>query len=153
MATKPATKPVEQELLDLEKQYWQAIKDKDVDTAMHLTDDQCIVTGAQGVARIDRETLAGMIKATPYTLNDFKVSDDAHVRLLCDDVAIVAYKVREELTVEGKSVTLEAADASAWVRRNDRWVCALHSESISGDPFGRNGRRKSRRSSAHVRRT
>lgn len=153
MATQPATKPVEQDLLDLEKQYWQAVKDKDVDAAMHLTDDQCIVTGAQGVARIDRETLASMLKATPYTLNDFEVSDDAHVRLLRDDVAIVAYKVREELTVDGKSLTLEAADASAWVRRDGRWVCALHTESISGDPFGRNGRRKSRRSSRHVRRS
>src|SRR5574342_760481 len=144
MATQPATKPVEQDLLDLEKQYWQAVKDKDVDAAMHLTEDQCIVTGGQGVARIDRETLASMLKATPYTLNDFEVSDDAHVRLLRDDAAIVAYKVREELTVDGKSLTLEAADASAWVRRDGRWVCALHTESISGDPFGRNGRRKSR---------
>jgi hypothetical protein len=153
MATKPAMKSVEEELLDLEKQYWQAIKDKDVEAAMHLTDDQCIVTGPQGVARIDRETLAGMIKATPYELKDFQVSDDAQVLLLRDDAAILAYKVREELTVDGKSVTLEAADASAWVRRNGRWVCALHTESISGDPFGRNGRRKYRRSSGHSRRT
>jgi len=31
----------------------------------------------------------------------------------CDDVAILAYKVHEELTVDGKPVKLDAADASA----------------------------------------
>jgi hypothetical protein len=39
--------------------------------------------------------------------------------------------------VDGKAVTLDAADASTWVRRDGRWRCALHTESIQGDPFGR----------------
>ena len=34
----------------------------------------------------------------------------------------------------------DAADASTWVRRNGRWVCALHTESLKGDPFGRDRR-------------
>jgi hypothetical protein len=29
---------------------------------------------------------------------------------------------------------------STWVRRNGGWVCALHTESILGDPFGRDKR-------------
>jgi hypothetical protein len=131
-----AIQAVEQELLDLEKQYWQAIKDKDVDAALRLSDDFCIVVGAQGVNRIDRQTLARMAKTAPYTLHDFKIAD-AQVQLVRDDVAVLAYKVREELTVDGKPMTLDAADASTWVRRNGRWVCALHTESLSGDPFGR----------------
>ena len=53
------------------------------------------------------------------------------VRLLGDDVAIVAYTVREELTVDGKPLTLEAADSSTWVRRDGRWVCALHTEALA----------------------
>ena len=130
-------KAVEQELIALEKEYWQAIKDKNVDAAMRLTDDPCIVTGAQGVGRIDRQGLAGMMKTASYTLHDFKISDDAQVRMLGDDVAVLAYNVHEELTVEGKPVTLDAADASTWVRRNDHWVCALHTESLKGDPYGR----------------
>ncbi len=57
--------------------------------------------------------------------------------MLRDDVAIVAYKVRESLTVAGKSMMLEAAAASTWIRNDGRWVCVLHTESIAGDPFGR----------------
>jgi hypothetical protein len=135
-----ASRVIEQELIALEKQYWQAVKDKDADTAMRLSDDPCIITGAQGIERLDRPALGGMMNAASYTLNDFTISDDAQVHLLGDDVAVLAYSVHEELTVDGKPVSLDAADASTWVRRNGRWVCALHTESLKGDPFGRDRR-------------
>ena len=127
------------ELLDLEKQYWQAMKEKDVDTAMRLTDEECIITGAQGVARVSRQGLSDMLKNAPYTLDAFELKDE-QVSELKDDVAILAYKVHEELTVEGKPVKLDAADTSTWVRRDGRWRCALHTEAIAGDPFGRDRR-------------
>jgi uncharacterized protein (TIGR02246 family) len=128
---------IEKELLELERRYWQALKDRDVDVALSLTDDPCIVAGAQGVASIGREQFESMMSSASYTLHDFELSDDAQVRLLGDDVAVLAYQVKERLTVEGEPITLEAADASTWVRRNGRWLCALHTESITGDPFGR----------------
>lgn len=127
------------ELLDLEKQYWQAMKEKDVDTAMRLTDEECIVTGAQGVARVSRQALSDMLKNAPYTLHSFELKDE-QVHELKDDVAILAYNVHEELTVDGKPVKLDAADTSTWIRRDGRWRCALHTEAITGDPFGRDRR-------------
>jgi hypothetical protein len=126
-----ATKALERELLDLENRYWRAMKEKDTDAALKLTDDPCIVTGAQGVARVDKQAFERLLTTASWTLHDFEIKDDAEVRLINDDVAILAYKVHE------KPVTIDAADASTWVRRGGRWVCALHTESISGDPFGR----------------
>jgi uncharacterized protein (TIGR02246 family) len=131
------TQTIEAELLALENRYWEALKDQDMDAAMRLTDEPCILTGAQGVGLTDRKTLAAMMKDANYTLDRFVLKEGAQVRLLRDDVAIVAYEVHEELTVDGKPVTLDAADASTWVRRNGRWLCALHTEAILGDPFGR----------------
>jgi ketosteroid isomerase-like protein len=131
--------PIEAKLIDYEKQYWQAIKDRDVPAAMRLTDDPCIVTGAQGVARITRTAFAGMLQAGGWTLHEFTLSD-VQVRLLGDDVAVLAYKVKELLTVDGKSLTVEAADSSTWVRREGEWMCALHTEALLGDPFGRDKR-------------
>jgi uncharacterized protein (TIGR02246 family) len=131
--------PIEAQLLDLEKQYWQAIKDRDVQAAMRLTDEPCIVTGAQGVARISQKQFANMLQAGGWTLHQFDLSD-VQVRVLSEDVAIVAYKVKEVLTVEGNPLTLNASDSSTWVRRDGNWVCALHTEALNGDPFGRDRR-------------
>jgi uncharacterized protein (TIGR02246 family) len=127
---------IEQELLELETQFWQAIKDRNAEAAARLSDDPCLLTGAQGVSRIDRQAMIGLTRAAPYTLHDFRISDP-QVRLLSDEVAVLVYNVHEDLTVEGSPVTVDAADASTWVRRDGRWVCALHTESLKGDPFGR----------------
>jgi uncharacterized protein (TIGR02246 family) len=130
----------EKELIALERQYWQALKNKDVAAALRLTDDPCIVAGASGISRLDKKALEGMMRNAAYDLREFKVDDDVQVRFLGDDVAIVAYKVHEKLTVDGKPVALDAADSSTWVRRDGRWLCAAHTEAIAGDPFGRDRR-------------
>jgi|SRR5436190_17636464 len=131
---------VERELLELERRYWQALQDRDDATALKLSDDPCIVAGAQGVATLDRQSMAGMLRQATWKLERFEIDPNVKVKLLRDDVAVVAYKVREELTVDGKPVKLEAADASTWVRRDGQWVCALHTEALAGDPFGRDRR-------------
>ena len=127
---------LETEILALEKRFWQSMIDKDSDTGARLTADPCLVTGAQGVGRIDRKTFAKMMDTGAWKLHRFEFSD-VKVESVTDDVAVIAYKVREELTVDGKELTLEAADASTWVRDGESWVCALHTESVLGDPYGR----------------
>jgi hypothetical protein len=52
-------------------------------------------------------------------------------------VAIIAYKVKEKVLLDGDTLPIDANDASVWVRRNGEWLCALHTESLAGDPYGR----------------
>src|SRR5215467_257029 len=118
------TKTMEKELLDLEKKYWQAIKEKRTEDAARLTEFPCLVGGAKGVARIERDRFMEMMKATRPTLNDFQLKN-TEVRLLNDDVGLVAYEVHETLTIDGKRFALDAADSSVWVRRGGKWLCAL----------------------------
>jgi hypothetical protein len=132
-------KTLEMQILNLETQFWKSMKDKDVETALQLTNDPCIVTGAQGVARIDKQTFAKLMTAATWSLHDFDIKD-VQVQRLSDDVVVIGYKVHEKLTVDGKPLALDAADASTWVRKNGHWVCALHTESLVGDPFGRDRR-------------
>lgn len=127
----------EKELLGLERAFWEALKRKDAKAATRLTDFPCIVTGPQGVASLDELTFANMVKSEQYSIEHVYFGDGAKVRLLGDDVAIVAYNVREELTVDGKPVTRQATDSSTWIRRNGQWRCALHTEAVAGDAFGR----------------
>jgi hypothetical protein len=136
-----ATKPDTGELLELEKKFWDAMKEKDAKGAKQMTDDGCIVVGATGVAAIDRATMGKMVEEAEWELRNYTLDEkNAQVRMIGDDVAIVAYKVNERVIVDGKPVVVEANDASVWVRRNGSWVNALHTESLVGDPFGRDRR-------------
>jgi hypothetical protein len=130
------TANLETELLELEKSFWCAMRDKDVDRAMELTNDQCVVTGAQGVSKVDRATMGKMLETGSWQLHDFDF-EDVKVEQLSDDVAVIAYKVREKLTVDGVPLEMTASDSSAWVRKDGKWLCALHTESVEGDPYGR----------------
>ena len=127
---------VEKEVLELENRFWEAIKERDIEAAIKLTDFPCLVAGASGVGRIDKETFTKMMTGAKYTLHDFEITD-SEVRLLDDDVALVAYNVHEDLTVEDRKISMDAADTSVWVRRGGQWRCALHTESLAGDPYGR----------------
>ncbi|MEO7216870.1 MAG: nuclear transport factor 2 family protein [Gemmatimonadaceae bacterium] len=123
-------------LLRLERKYWDAMVSKDVDTAVRLSDDPCIITGARGVSAITNEQYRKLTADGKWDLHSYDMSD-VQARMISEDVAIVAYKVREKLTVDGKPLTLESNDSSTWVRRDGSWKCALHTEAVSGDPFGR----------------
>jgi len=126
------------ELLNLEHQFWNAMQTKDAGIAQAMTDDGCIVVGAQGVSAIDARTMGKLTTEGKWQLDEYSFDEkNAQVRMLSDDVAIVAYKVNERVVVDGKELPIEANDASVWVRRDGKWLCALHTESLSGDPYGR----------------
>ena len=116
---------IESELTDLEKMYWTAIQEKDAVVALQLSHDRCVVTGAQGASHVDAGSYREIMDAAPWILDDFELKD-VQVRLVSEDVAIVAYKVKESLIVEGRPLSLEAADSSTWIRSNGRWLCAHH---------------------------
>lgn len=119
---------IDQELLELEKQYWEAICNRDGATATRLSDARCLVIGPQGIGKLDREALAGMVENAPYELKKFRLDDEVQVRKIADGVALIAYKVSEEIVIDGETQTLQAFDSSVWVRRDGGWVCAAHTE-------------------------
>ena len=126
------------ELLDLERRFWDAMKTKDANVASQMTDDQCIVVGAQGVSSVDSKSMGKMTAEGKWRLDRYSFDEkNAQIRYLTDDIAIVAYKVSEQVTLDGKSMPIEANDASVWVKRGGEWRCALHTESLAGDPYGR----------------
>jgi ketosteroid isomerase-like protein len=127
---------LKEELLTREKQYWSAIRERDARVAARLSDDPCIVVGAQGVGELSRAALSKMMGEATYELREFSL-EDVHFRRLSSDVAALAYKVRENLTVDGEKIELEAYDSSVWMKRDGEWVCVVHTESPAGDPFGR----------------
>ena len=119
------TRSVEIELAELERKYWTAIMEKDAVVALQLSHDQCVVTGAMGTSHIDAVSFREVMDVAPWILDRFEL-EGLQVSLVKEDVAIVSYKVRESLIVEGEPLTIEARDSSTWIRSNGRWVCACH---------------------------
>lgn len=125
-------------VMEVEQRFWNAMKEKDADSAAQMTDDGCIVVGAQGVSAITADMMAKLTSEGAWELQQYSFDENnRQVRFLSDDVAIVAYTVRERVVVDGETVPIKANDSSVWVRRNGDWRCALHTESLAGDPYGR----------------
>jgi ketosteroid isomerase-like protein len=133
----PATARIDTEILDLERRYWEAMRARDVRTAVSLTDFPCLIAGASGAQSVGQPSYEKMMSGASWRLREVEIEDGAAVRQLTDDVAVIVYRVREEMTVDGKPVTLRAADSSVWVRREGAWRCAAHTEAVAGDAFGR----------------
>jgi hypothetical protein len=127
---------IDKEILELEREYWQAMITKDSEVATRLTADRSIIVGAQGVSTVGKQEIGDMVKSDKWTLKSFDFGD-VEFKATDKNTAIIAYTVKEDLEVDGKRLTLEANDSSVWSRRNGTWECVLHTEALKGDPFGR----------------
>jgi ketosteroid isomerase-like protein len=127
-----------QELLALEREYWDAIKDRDTATVGRLTDPDSTVAGPTGVAAFDPPSIAKFMTSTAYKVRDYRIdAQTVRVNRICDDAVTIAYGVHEDLEVDGKPIQVEAFDTSVWKQIGDSWACVLHTESLKGDPYGR----------------
>jgi len=127
-----------QQIIELERKFWRAMVDKDIEGSIAMLADESIVAGAQGTAMLTHDDYRGMARQgeSLWQLKSFQL-DDIKVMFPSKDVAVVAYTVTEDMEVEGKPLTLKAADATTWIRQDGEWLAALHTESVLGDPFGR----------------
>jgi hypothetical protein len=126
------TKATKDEILALEKEYWDAMKRKDGKRTSQLSGKTALTTSARGVANIDKAKMGKMTEDGNWTLESYDF-EDVQVVTPKDDVAIIAYKVTQNVTMDGKKQTLRAADASTWIRGADGWECHAHSETFLQD--------------------
>lgn len=115
----------------LEKDFWQALIDKDTEAAAGMIADESLVTGPTGAMRIDPDKYRAMMQDGQWTLDSFEFAD-VNVVFPADDTAIIAYKVHQTGSLKGQRMDLNCVDSSTWVREDDGWKCALHTETILG---------------------
>ena len=125
-------KSTKDEIIALEKSYWDAMMKKDGRRTAELSGDTSLVTGSQGVMSIAKDKMGKMTEDGNWTLESYAF-DDVEVSLPAPDVAIIAYTVRQKVKMEGKSQDLRAADSSTWIRGNQGWQCHAHSEAYLKD--------------------
>ncbi|MFZ2031525.1 MAG: nuclear transport factor 2 family protein [Vitreimonas sp.] len=124
--------PTKDEIVALEKQWWDAMKRKDGERTSQLAGKLALTTGARGVAAISKEKMGKMTEAGNWTLDSYEFND-VQVVTPTPDVAIIAYTVNQNVTMDGKPQKLRAADSSTWVRGAEGWECHAHSETFLKD--------------------
>lgn len=127
MATHAA--PTRDEIIGLEKSYWDAMKSKDGGRTAELSGKNAIVTGPKGVMSISKSKMSEMTQEGKWTLESYEF-DDVEVATPTPDVAIIAYTVKQDVTMDGKAQPLRAADSSTWIRGPQGWECHAHSETM-----------------------
>ena len=116
------SKTIKQEILNLEKKYWTAMKDQDLETALSLTDFPCFVAGARGYQVVDRPTFEKMFKSHEGSIKSFDFDETKFdVKQVSPDTVVSAYQIQS-------SANLPAVDTSTWIRKNNKWVCTMHTE-------------------------
>src|SRR6476620_352599 len=105
----------DQELLTLERDYWDAVKDRDARTVGRLTAEGCLIAGARGASVVDAREMGKLIEAATHRIIDYRIDPKTtRVTHLSDDVVAIAYGIHEDLAVDGKPVQLDAVDVSLW---------------------------------------
>lgn len=112
--------PHKNEILHMERRYWEAMKNNDVEAAVALTKFPCVISGPQGARRVTEEQYRELMES--MNGDEYKGIEikDPHVDILTDDTALISYSTE----VNG----MKMLDVSTWVREDDKWVCAFHSE-------------------------
>ena len=121
--------PTKDEIIALERAYWDAMKAKDGGRTTELSAKATLVTGAHGVMRIAKEKMGKLTEEGQWTLHSYNF-EDVEVSTPSPDVALIAYTVRQSVTMDGKSKDLRAADSSVWIRSAAGWECHAHSEAF-----------------------
>jgi hypothetical protein len=117
------------EIIALEKSYWDAMKAKDGERTAALSGKTSLVSGQRGVMSIDKDKMGAMTEEGEWTLESYGF-EDVLVTRPTSDVAIIAYKVRQKVTMKGEPKEFQAADCSTWIRGHNGWECHAHSETI-----------------------
>src|SRR4051812_39589399 len=87
-------------ILNHEKAYWTALQKGNGDAAAKLTADGCVVVGARGFSTMGPEDIKPIAEQSVGLQMKFAMDESkAQVKLLSDDLAIVAYNVREDVVV------------------------------------------------------
>jgi uncharacterized protein (TIGR02246 family) len=121
---------LKQEILDLEKQYWDAMKTRDAATLKRLTADEFTMVMLEGVSTQSRDEFIQMMTSGDMTFTSYRLDHDAGiVRELSPDVVFAAYKAHSEYEQGGKPQTSDAYFSTTWVKRGGGWQAITGSES------------------------
>ncbi|ADY51123.1 hypothetical protein Pedsa_0543 [Pseudopedobacter saltans DSM 12145] len=114
---------MENQFLDLEKKYWKAMEEHDYATVKDLTRFPCVLASKRGANSIDEPTFKKMFESAAGMSMKINSFNNVVLQQVNESTVILAYTIEIE-----KEKIYECVCSSTWIKQNDRWICASHSE-------------------------
>ena len=127
--------PTPNEIIELEKKFWQSIVDEEPDVAIEMLCEPSVMVSSKGAMQFDHASFRKMAEDGQQVLTAYELSD-MRVVFPNDSTAVLTYHARQEMKPRGKSggTTQEMNDSSTWIHSDGRWKCAAHTETPAGEP-------------------
>lgn len=118
---------METQIVELEKKYWHGMESHDYATVKNLTHFPCIIAGKNGVQSVDETTFKKMFDSGEGKKLRILNFSDIETQPISENGAVIAYTI--ELESGADKPSMKCACTSTWLKENDNWICALHTES------------------------
>jgi hypothetical protein len=116
---------VEAQLIALEKQAWEAWKNRDGSFYQSLLSEDVVGVGSQGIFNKSQTVKAistSTCEVKSYSLDNFKLV------MLDKNTAVLTYKGTQDATCDGKAEPPTVWASTVFVKRGGKWLAAFHQE-------------------------
>ena len=115
------------EIMELERRFWQAMQDMQVDEAVKMLDAHSTSVSDGGVHHFDPAEYKAMALSGNARIRSFELFDEQVIFPL-PDVAVATYTARQCFAMDGETHEMVVYDTTTWVRKDGRWLACAHTE-------------------------
>ncbi|WP_291143668.1 DUF4440 domain-containing protein [Flavobacterium sp. UBA7680] len=119
---------METQIIELEKKYWQGMENHEYETVKNLTLFPCIIASKNGVQSVDESQFKKMFESGDGDKIKVLNISNVETKLIAENTAIIGYIIELGITDDKQKTPTKCACTSTWIKQNDNWVCALHTE-------------------------
>ncbi|MBF4515832.1 nuclear transport factor 2 family protein [Flavobacterium sp. ANB] len=119
---------METQIIELEKKYWKGMENHEYETVKNLTQFPCIIASKNGVQSVDESKFKKMFESGDGDKIKVLNISDVETKLISENTAIIGYIIELGITDDKQNSPTKCACTSTWIKENDNWVCALHTE-------------------------
>ncbi len=126
-----AAAPTKDSLMTLEKDAWEAWKNRDAKWTEENSTEKYVSLGTTG--RMDKAAAVKSYTEQKCEIKNYSLSDD-EMHMVGPDVAVLTFKGTQDYTCDGKKGPADVWSASVYVREGDKWKAAFYAETPVTDP-------------------
>lgn len=119
---------METQIIELEKKYWQGMENHEYETVKNLTLFPCIIASKNGVQSVYESQFKKMFESGDGDKIKVLGISNVETKLIAENTAIIGYIIELGITDDKQKTPTKCACTSTWIKQNDNWFCALHTE-------------------------